>query len=87
MFSSFQKLRLLTTPTVKWGPALPKYRALVNYVTDFEVDPYPKKQKEPPKSFDNKAFVNDSATCSRSASRLLVSIHTVFIIIQYIFSN
>ncbi|GFN88767.1 transporter [Plakobranchus ocellatus] len=34
-----EKLRLLSLPTVYWGPALQKHRTLVTYVDGFQVDP------------------------------------------------
>jgi len=37
--SAKEKLRTLTTPTREWGPALPKHRQLVTYVSNFDVDP------------------------------------------------
>ena len=55
-----QKLRLLTLPTAVWGPALPKYRQLVDYVKDFEVDPYTRRTAEKGKAYDNKAYVSES---------------------------
>ncbi|KAL8595223.1 hypothetical protein ACOMHN_043376 [Nucella lapillus] len=67
----WEKVRLLTLPSELWGPALPKYRQLVTYVKDFEVDPYSKRAREkgaaPPGGgggvggFTNLAFTPDTA--------------------------
>ncbi|KAL4226538.1 hypothetical protein ACF0H5_014523 [Mactra antiquata] len=37
------KLRMLVTPTRKWGPYLVKHRKLIEYVPDFVIDPYEEK--------------------------------------------
>ncbi|PVD25181.1 hypothetical protein C0Q70_15679 [Pomacea canaliculata] len=56
-----QKLRLLTTPKTTWGPALPKFRELVDYVDGFEVDPHKTRMQERfPSWHTNKAFVSDT---------------------------
>ncbi|XP_059162588.1 sodium- and chloride-dependent glycine transporter 1-like [Physella acuta] len=38
----FQKIRMLCTPTIRWGPALKKHRVKVDYVDDFHVEPHKK---------------------------------------------
>lgn len=83
------KLKLLTTPTVLWGPALPKYRELINYVAGFEVDPFKKRAEETgTKAAVNKAFVSDtpSTSVSRTPSRT-PTIHTASQISLGITSN
>lgn len=57
-----EKVRLLTWPTELWGPALPRYRQLLHYVKDFEVDPYSKRAREKGTAgaFTNLAFTPDS---------------------------
>ncbi|KAK2174759.1 hypothetical protein NP493_778g03047 [Ridgeia piscesae] len=36
----YERLKLLTSPTEEWGPALVKYRKLVDYVPGFVIDPW-----------------------------------------------
>ena len=74
-----QKLRLLTLPSALWGPALPKYRQLVDYVKDFEVDPFTRIAAEKGKAFDNKAYT----PASSSVSVVPVSIRAVWVTPQW----
>ena len=78
-----QKLRLLTLPSVLWGPALPKYRQLVDYVKDFEVDPFTRIAAEKGKAFDNKAYT----PASSSVSVVPVSIRAFQVTPQWTLSN
>ena len=50
-----QRLKLLTSPTTEWGPALVKYRKLVDYVPGFVTDPWGTGTKKEPIDYDNMA--------------------------------
>ncbi|RUS80653.1 hypothetical protein EGW08_011603 [Elysia chlorotica] len=52
-----EKIKLLSMPTIYWGPALKKHRALVTYVDGFQVDPV--QGLRPRTAFSNPAFVGD----------------------------
>ena len=55
-----QRLKLLTSPTEEWGPALVKYRKLVDYVPGFVTDPWGTGTKQEPLDYDNMAVESRS---------------------------
>ncbi|GFR66302.1 sodium- and chloride-dependent betaine transporter [Elysia marginata] len=57
-----EKIRLLSLPTIYWGPALQKHRALVTYVQGFQVDPT--HGLKPKTVFSNPGFVGDKGAGS-----------------------
>ncbi|XP_050413379.1 sodium- and chloride-dependent glycine transporter 1 [Patella vulgata] len=64
------KLRLLTMPSVEWGPALPKHRQLVDYVDNFEVDPWAAMR---PKAYYNNGFSDQLTSSSKAMSDISLS--------------
>ncbi|BFZ09127.1 hypothetical protein BsWGS_12166 [Bradybaena similaris] len=74
----WQKICLLCLPTVYWGPALKKYRLLVNYVEGFQVDPY--KTLHAQTTFVNYAFDNSTEASLKSDNQASLGASRISII-------